>query len=89
MVKVNQNSADESMILNYSTYSGGQVRIHILDASGKLIEELLNRFEEAGDHSVMWSTSSLEPGVYLYSIATRDGRLIRTILLPIRGQYTD
>ena len=86
MVKFNTDPEDGSTIFHYRTYSEGQVRIHILDSSGRLIEELLNSFEEAGDHSVIWSTSNLKPGVYLYSIKSPGGRSTGTILLPIPGK---
>jgi hypothetical protein len=35
---------------------------------GQVVKELANTIETAGEHSVVWNTSSIASGVYFYRI---------------------
>jgi hypothetical protein len=44
-----------------------RVRIDMLDASGRMVENMLNRRMEGGNHSITWNrekVNGIEPGLY-------------------------
>ena len=66
--------------------SGGTVRLSIYDTRGRLVRELVNEFQSSGRKSVTWNGTDeggrrVSSGVYLYLLDTRQGSLIRKMVM--------
>ena len=49
-----------------------QVRLEVLDLSGRIVETLINNTVNEGDYTVTFNTEALSPGVYYYRFNTAD-----------------
>jgi flagellar hook assembly protein FlgD len=72
--------------LTYTLPSPGFVRLSIHDAQGRLVNQLVGRFEPAGQHAVRWSgrneAGALMPsGIYHARLWYGDHTSTSTILL--------
>ena len=78
-VDIFPNPFRESVLISYSIESKTPVHISIIDATGKMIYNLVNETKNAGDYQVKW-TPNTPPGLYLYRIETdtftQSGKLI-------------
>jgi N-acetylneuraminic acid mutarotase len=54
--------------INYTTTTPGIVSLTVYDRAGRLVETLVNKFEEAGTKSVIWNVSNIANGVYFIRI---------------------
>lgn len=59
-----------ALILKGTSQENSQVRIRLLDASGRLVEGLLNSELPLGSHEMPYDISSRQPGVYLIQMET-------------------
>ncbi len=57
------------------------VRIVVYDALGRQVRVLLDGTRQAGAHEVVFDTSDLPSGTYLYRLETPQGSYVRTMLL--------
>lgn len=55
--------------IKFSIKNAGIVSIKIFDVTGKIINELLKDFRQAGDYNMSFNGSELSSGVYFYSIS--------------------
>ena len=62
------NPFSSNTSLAYSIEQDAHVQLYILDLNGRLIEKLVDEYEQAGNHKVTWNASGLENGVYIYKI---------------------
>ena len=65
----------------YELFNSSSVKLTIHDVSGKLINELINAYQQAGTHQVEWNvTDSLETGLYFVKLKigneTKSSRII-------------
>lgn len=66
---INQNYPNpfiSSTLISYSIYKSDRVIVKVYDIHGKEVQTLVDRFHEAGDYSVNFSTNNLPAGNYLY-----------------------
>ncbi len=62
------NPFDSRTTIGYVLPSDCTVNLSIYNMKGQLIRELVDRYEEAGDHTVNWNAGGLSAGVYLTSL---------------------
>lgn len=62
--------------INYSLPQGTKVSIKIFDILGKLVQELVNEYKEAGTYTATFDGSNFASGVYFYRIEA--GKFIDT-----------
>ena len=58
--------------LEYGLVEYTNVQIVIFDLAGKQVEVLINKFQAAGYHSVVWNASNYPSGVYFVKMITDD-----------------
>ncbi|MBU1700107.1 MAG: T9SS type A sorting domain-containing protein [Candidatus Eisenbacteria bacterium] len=72
--------------IHYTLSQPSDVRVRIVDASGRLIQTLVNRHEEAGRHEILWtgnnaSGEAVRPGIYFYQVQTDREELSKKMLM--------
>ena len=66
------NPFNPTTSINYGLEKDGHVEIMIYDASGRLVEELVNQNQTAGYHSITWNASSQASGMYFAKMVAGD-----------------
>jgi hypothetical protein len=64
----------------------GNVSIRVMDVTGRLVRELVNGKQQAGEHAVLWDGKdnlgrTVAPGVYFYRLRTTSGSETRRAVL--------
>lgn len=62
------NPFNPSTKINYSIPKASFVRLKIYDVLGREITKLVNEYEPAGKHEVIWNATNLPSGVYIYTL---------------------
>jgi hypothetical protein len=62
------NPFNGNTIIGYKLPVASTVNIQVFDQTGRVIKELVNGREEAGEHSVQFSENELPSGVYYYKM---------------------
>jgi hypothetical protein len=76
------NPFNESTNFSYSIPEGVNVQMDIFDMSGRKIKTVINDFQEAGNHNLIYDGSSLELGIYICRFVVR-GSINRQIVFRI------
>jgi hypothetical protein len=58
--------------IGYDLATAGSVTLKIYDISGRLVETLVDRYQEAGSYTASWNASGISSGVYFYKLSTAD-----------------
>ncbi len=58
--------------IGYVLAEAGNVNLSVYDISGRLVETLLDGYQEAGERIVTWNASDFSSGVYFYKVTTSD-----------------
>jgi uncharacterized delta-60 repeat protein len=64
------NPFNASTVIRYQLPVAGEVSLSVYDVSGRVVSELLNRFQPAGRYEIPFDASNLSSGVYLYQIVS-------------------
>jgi len=66
--------------IRFTLPKDGQVRLDILDLSGKVVRTVLDRKMSAGDHGTVVNASEFASGVYYYQL-TAGGNVLRRAMI--------
>jgi hypothetical protein len=66
------NPFNPTTSINYGLQYDGFVEIMVYDASGRLVETLVNQHQTAGYHNITWNASSQASGMYFVKMAAGD-----------------
>ena len=66
------NPFNPSSTINYGLAQEGHVEIMVYDATGRLIDELVNQHQTSGYHSVTWNASNQASGMYFAKMVAGD-----------------
>ena len=80
------NPFNPSTRIIYSLPVAGNVKISVYDILGQKVQTLVDSFQNAGEHSIVWygkdeSNNPVGSGIYFYSLTTSNGSLQRKMLL--------
>ncbi|MFW6226674.1 MAG: T9SS type A sorting domain-containing protein, partial [Bacteroidota bacterium] len=67
-ISIYPNPARNKQYMEFSLNRNAQVRVNLLDATGRKISELINSDMQAGSHKTSWDLSDLPSGLYLVEI---------------------
>ena len=70
-----------STTISYSISEDGDVKLEIFNIKGQLIKTLINEYQKAGKHRVIWNPKNLCSGIYLYKLNTGKYSEIKKALL--------
>ncbi len=62
------NPAKDHTIISFKLNATHQVKLSLMDNSGRVLRNILNEEKEAGEHFIKTDVSDLTPGIYLYQI---------------------
>jgi hypothetical protein len=66
------NPFNPTTSINYSVANAGQVEIMIYDATGRLVEELVNGHQDGGSYNITWNASNQASGMYFAKMVAGD-----------------
>jgi endo-1,4-beta-xylanase len=58
--------------ISYDLATSGNVSLKVYDISGRLVETLVDCYQEVGSHTASWDASGVSSGVYFYKLSTAD-----------------
>jgi hypothetical protein len=67
--------------IDYWVPASGPVQISVMDVSGRTVDRLVNRWEEAGSHTLQWAPRGLPRGIYFVRMVAGDVTKVRRIAL--------
>lgn len=73
------NPSNDVAQLAYTLNKTGSVKISLYDATGRLINSIVNETKQAGKHTINLNNRELANGIYLIKIETPDGNTTRTM----------
>ncbi len=62
------NPFNPSTTIKYSLPSAAHVKITVYNVVGQKVDELINKYVNAGYHNVIWNAGNYASGIYIYSI---------------------
>ena len=80
------NPFNPSTRIIYSLPVAGNVKISVYDILGQKVQTLVDSFQNAGEHSIVWygkdeSNNPVGSGIYFYSLTTSNGSIQRKMVL--------
>jgi len=76
------NPFNASTTISYNLIKSTAVTIEIYDMLGRKIETLINSYQPAGYHSIMWNADRAASGIYFYKLTAGESvQTGKTILL--------
>ncbi len=64
------NPFNPSTVIRYSIAEAGVVKLKISDLLGREVVELVDKYQEPGNHQINFEASGLAPGVYFYTLSS-------------------
>jgi len=75
------NPCNSTTEIQFTLSSSEQVSLDLYDVNGRSVQHILNGFTPAGNHQVNINTSSLDTGVYYYTLQTSSGKQTRKMIV--------
>jgi hypothetical protein len=75
------NPFNPATTLRYDLSRDGLVRIEVIDARGRRLDELANGVQRAGPHTMTWNAPHLAAGTYFVRLVTPDRTATRRVTL--------
>jgi photosystem II stability/assembly factor-like uncharacterized protein len=75
------NPFNPNTVISYSIPKFSNVKLIIYDAMGRVISELINRKQDAGNYNINFNGTSLSSGVYFYKLTTESFTQTKKMLL--------
>ncbi|MGE5682099.1 MAG: T9SS type A sorting domain-containing protein [Bacillota bacterium] len=64
------NPFNPSTLINYQIPQGSMVTVKVYDSIGNEVCTLVNEYQEAGRHSLVFNAENLSSGIYIYKLST-------------------
>jgi hypothetical protein len=88
-IKLNQNYPNPfnpSTVISYQLPVNNNVRLKIYDALGREVKSLVDSFQSAGEHSIVWnatdnSNNSVSSGIYFYKMESNGMSFLKKMIL--------
>lgn len=68
-------------VISYQLGNAGTIRLDVFNVLGQKVATLVNGFESAGTHSVIFNGDRLPSGVYFYSLSDGGRRIVKKMIL--------
>jgi len=67
--------------IDYRIVEDGDVTFEIYDITGQKVATLVDSYQKAGNHSVVWDASGMAAGIYFYPVKTGNFLSTKTMVL--------
>lgn len=78
---IRPNPFNSSSEISYSLDKPTQVKIHVWDITGRLIETLVDRFSDAGNYRVVFMRTDIPSGNYIVELSDGERSLTKEMVL--------
>ena len=75
------NPFNPSTSLSYSVPSDGNVQLSVYDINGRLVEHLVNSYQDGGNYNAVWNASNISSGVYFVRLTAASNVLTQKVML--------
>jgi hypothetical protein len=80
-ISIYPNPARNFVNIQYSIFSNSTINLTICDAYGKVVEVLVDRYQQAGAYNIKWNAQELPSGIYFYRLTSGEetvtGKLVK------------
>ncbi|MCD4695406.1 MAG: T9SS type A sorting domain-containing protein [Bacteroidales bacterium] len=70
---ISPNPLESSAIIEYTLHHNSHVTLKILNFSGRVVNILVNDFQQQGEQKVIFNVIALPPGIYFCVLKTKEG----------------
>ena len=75
------NPFNPSTNLSYTVPQDGSVKLSVYDINGRLVENLVNSYQQAGSYNAVWNASNISSGVYFVRLSASSEILTQKVML--------
>lgn len=75
------NPFNPSTTISFMLMKAGQVKLEVFDAAGSHVKTILNAYQTAGDHKIVFNGDNLSSGIYFYTITAGDFTQTKKMML--------
>ena len=75
------NPFNPSTKINYIMNQAGVVKLNVYDVLGRLVKSLLNKYQDAGSHSIQFDANGLASGAYIYTLSINNSITSKKMIL--------
>ena len=75
------NPFNPSTNLSYNVPQDTHIKLSVYDINGRLVENLVNSYQDAGSYNTVWNASAVSSGVYFVTLTTSSEMLTQKIML--------
>jgi len=75
------NPFNYTTVISYDLPVNTNIRIDVYDISGKLVDTIIDNFQNAGKYNIIWDAHQLSSGLYFYQIQTDNYKNIKKSIL--------
>ncbi|MCB5230341.1 MAG: T9SS type A sorting domain-containing protein, partial [Candidatus Cloacimonas sp.] len=75
------NPFNPETTISFNLPMASEVELSIYNIKGQLVERVINRPMEAGQHKIVWNGNDVSSGLYFYKLTTPEGSLINKMML--------
>ena len=75
------NPFNPSTSLSYTVPQDGNITLSVYDINGRLVENLVNSYQEAGSYNAVWNASNISSGVYFVRLSASSEILTQKVML--------
>ena len=75
------NPFNPSTNLSYNVPQDTHIKLSVYDINGRLVENLVNSYQDAGSYNTVWNASAVSSGVYFVTLTTSSDMLTQKIML--------
>jgi hypothetical protein len=77
---ISPNPLESTTLIQYTLHHNSPVNLKILDLSGRVVNTLVNEFQQQGEQKVFFNVTALPPGVYFCVLKTKEVIQTRKII---------
>lgn len=81
LVNLTPNPSNDNVKLSYVIKKTGNVKISVYDATGRLVNYIVNETKSAGGYAINFSNRNLSAGIYFVRVETADGITMKTMIV--------
>lgn len=81
LLKAYPNPFNPTTVLSFELPEASLMKLEVYDTSGRLVQELVNGWREAGSHEVTFDGAGLASGVYLYHLTAGEFHALGKLML--------